>query len=43
MNTLKAIGWGLLYWLMPDFRHPLREALRRAGIETVPVKTPARW
>lgn len=27
----------IAYWLLPDFRHPVRYALREAGIEKFPA------
>jgi uncharacterized BrkB/YihY/UPF0761 family membrane protein len=30
-----------LYWFLPDYRHPLRYALREAGLEPTPKEYPS--
>ncbi len=38
----KALSF-IAYWLLPDYRHPLRYYLRAAGIERTPTDRPACW
>jgi hypothetical protein len=32
-SKVAAVAGFLAYWLLPDYRHPLRYALREAGLE----------
>lgn len=42
-KPILALAKWVAFWALPDYRHPLRYALRQAGIEPWPIDRPAQW
>lgn len=42
-KVLRKIAATVAFWALPDYRHPLRVAARRHGLEKTPTDRPAKW